>query len=438
MQVLEAHGKAPRRGLPWLALLAAVLAIVVIFALALSGGNGNGSGRASAKSGGRSSRKGGTTTTSIQVPTLAISSSSPSNGAENVASDSDLTITFSRPVSLGSVRPTISPSVAGDWEQDSPTTIHFVANAPFIPSQTETVTIPGGKSGVRGEDGSELPSPTTFKFTTAIGNMLRLQELLAQLNYLPLSFSQSGAATPAHDAAMPQLGTFAWRWTTLPTNLTSLWIQGEFNEISKAAVMSFEEQNNMTVDGIAGPAVWSALLSDVTTHTVDAHPYDYVFVTKVQPENLTLYSNGQVVFSNVLVNTGAPGADTQDGTFAVFEHVKSSEMKGTNPDGTKYDDPDVPWASFFNGGDALHGFVRAQYGFPQSNGCVEMSIANAALVWPYAPIGTLVTVIGPSSGPGPTTTTTTSSTTPPAGAPTTTTPTTAAAATPLLRTRTNR
>jgi lipoprotein-anchoring transpeptidase ErfK/SrfK len=72
-------------------------------------------------------------------------------------------------------------------------------------------------------------------------------------------------------------------------------------------------------------------------------------------------------------------------------------MQGTNPDGTTYDDPDVPWASFFNGGDALHGFVRATYGSPQSNGCVEMPVATAALVWPLTPVGTLVTVVGPPS-----------------------------------------
>ena len=72
-------------------------------------------------------------------------------------------------------------------------------------------------------------------------------------------------------------------------------------------------------------------------------------------------------------------------------------MVGTNPDGSHYDDPNVPWASYFNGGDALHGFVRASYGFPQSNGCVEMAVANAAQVWPLTPIGTLVTVVGPPS-----------------------------------------
>ena len=81
----------------------------------------------------------------------------------------------------------------------------------------------------------------------------------------------------------------------------------------------------------------------------------------------------------------------------MFEHVTSSRMQGTNPDGSTYDDPDVPWASYFNGGDALHGFVRASYGTPQSNGCVEMPVAVAAQVWPLTPVGTPVTVTGPAS-----------------------------------------
>ena len=48
--------------------------------------------------------------------------------------------------------------------------------------------------------------------------------------------------------------------------------------------------------------------------------------------------------------------------------------------------------SYFNGGDALHGFIRASYGFPQSLGCVEMPYSEAAQVYPYTPIGTLVDV----------------------------------------------
>jgi len=67
-------------------------------------------------------------------------------------------------------------------------------------------------------------------------------------------------------------------------------------------------------------------------------------------------------------------------------------MTGTNPDGSKYSDPGIPWVSYFNGGDAIHAFTRASFGTPQSLGCVELPLADAQQVWPYTPIGTLVTV----------------------------------------------
>jgi peptidoglycan hydrolase-like protein with peptidoglycan-binding domain len=271
----------------------------------------------------------------------------------------------------------------------------FDPTAPFIPSTTEVMTVPTGDGAVRGSDGRQLAAPVSIKFTVAQGSTERLQQLLAQLGFLPLAFASTGTTPPPNQVVDPQPGSFSWKWSGLPASLTSLWTEGLPNVITKAAVMQFEAQNGLTVDGLAGPMVWSDLISDLAAGTMDTTPYVYVSVTKVLPESLTLYTNGVAQYVGIPVNTGAPGADTADGTFPVFEHTPSSEMKGTNPDGTTYDDPAVPWASYFNGGDALHGFVRATYGSPQSNGCVEMSIANAQTLWPLTPIGTLVTVSGP-------------------------------------------
>ncbi len=58
------------------------------------------------------------------------------------------------------------------------------------------------------------------------------------------------------------------------------------------------------------------------------------------------------------------------------------------------------WVSYFNGGDAMHGYYRSGYGYPQSNGCVELPISNAQMLWSspqgYDGYGVLVHV---SSGP---------------------------------------
>jgi peptidoglycan hydrolase-like protein with peptidoglycan-binding domain len=328
---------------------------------------------------------------------LTVTSTAPKTGATNVPSDQVVTVDLSLPVADASGMPMFSPPVSGSWSKVGPRAVSFRATAPFIPTSTETLVLPAGAAGPHAKSGEVLRAPVTITFTVAQASTERLQQLLAQLNYLPLSFTPNGPLRSPAAATTAQAGTFAWRWPGMPASLVSLWSEGYENVITKAAVMDFESQNGLTVDGLAGKEVWSALLSDLATGKVDADSYTYVSVSKVLPETMTLYENGNPVLANVPVNTGAPGADTTDGTYPVFEHVVSSRMQGTNPDGSTYNDPAVPWASFFYGGDALHGFVRATYGSPQSNGCVEMPIAVAAKVWPLTPIGTLVTVAGPAS-----------------------------------------
>ena len=343
-----------------------------------------------------------TATTTVTTPTttptpLTVVSTVPANGATGVPSSQVVTVHLSSPVSGTAGMPAFDPPVAGSWSQTSSTELSFTPSAPFIPTTTESLTIPAGSTGPRGTHGQLLSAPITLSFTVDQATTERLQQLLAQLDYLPLSFAPSGPAATGAAILTDQTGTFAWRWPGLPAQLTSLWTEGTENVVTKGAVMNFENQHGLTVDGLAGPKVWSALLADVAAAKINTAPYTYVYVSKVVPENLTLYENGAPVIAGTAVNTGAPGADTAVGTYPVFEHVTSSRMQGTNPDGSTYDDPNVPWASYFNGGDALHGFVRATYGTPQSNGCVEMPVAEAAKVWPLTPIGTLVTIDGPAS-----------------------------------------
>ena len=348
--------------------------------------------------GGRGTQAGGAGTTAPPaVKALTVVSTSPAAGATNIPSDQVVTVRLSSPVAGDSGMPTLTPPVGGTWQKVGPTTLSFAATAPFIPTTTETLTIPAGAAGLRGTDGSLLAAPVSTSFTITQASTERLQQLLAQLGYLPLSYTPAAPLASPIEAVTAQSGTFSWRWGGIPDSLASLWTEGSENVITKGAVMNFENQHGLTVDGLVGTRVWTALLSDVATGRANANPYTYVFVSKQLPQALTLFENGSPTIVNVPVNTGAPGADTVDGTYPVFEHVTSSRMQGTNPDGTTYDDPSVPWASYFNGGDALHGFVRATYGSPQSNGCVEMAISDAARIWPLTPIGTLVTVVGPAS-----------------------------------------
>jgi lipoprotein-anchoring transpeptidase ErfK/SrfK len=155
--------------------------------------------------------------------------------------------------------------------------------------------------------------------------------------------------------------------------------------------MMFQHEHHLDVDAFVGPQVWSALLADTLAGRRKTDGYSYVYVHRNVPQSLTLWHNGQTILSSP-GNTGVPAAPTQLGTFPVFEHIPIGRMSGTNPDGTHYDDPGIRWISYFNHGDAIHAFPRASFGTPQSLGCVELPLDAAAKVWPYTPIGTLVTV----------------------------------------------
>ena len=113
-------------------------------------------------------------------------------------------------------------------------------------------------------------------------------------------------------------------------------------------------------------------------------------VSENLPETLDLWENGRTVLTTP-ANTGIAGYGTALGTYPIYVRYTVNTMIGTNPDGSPYDDI-VYWINYFNGGDAVHGFVRGSYGFPQSLGCVELPIPTAHAAFSHLAIGDLVTV----------------------------------------------
>ena len=139
----------------------------------------------------------------------------------------------------------------------------------------------------------------------------------------------------------------------------------------------------MSPSGSPEPSTWASLLAAETLGHGDPQPYTFVTVSESIPETLEVHRGSHVVLSTP-ANTGVAGATTEQGTFPIYARYTSTTMTGTNPDGSKYSDPGVPWVNYFNGGDAVHGFPRASYGTPQSNGCVELPIGTAASRLPAA------------------------------------------------------
>ncbi len=197
--------------------------------------------------------------------------------------------------------------------------------------------------------------------------------------------------TGTKDPALLQPGSFVWRFPTLPASFRQNWSVGTDNVIVQGALMRFQDDHGLPTTGSMDGSTWRLLVETVRARGFSSEPYDMVLVSQTLPQRLDLYQNGRVTFTT-LVNTGISASPTANGTYPVYLRFTSTTMSGTNPNGTKYHDTGIPWVSYFNGGDALHGFIRPGYGYPQSLGCVEMPFPEAKTLWPHTPIGTLVTV----------------------------------------------
>ena len=324
--------------------------------------------------------------------------SSPAPGAR-LAPAAPIRLTFSKPVAdvLAGARPRLLPSTPGRWRQTDSHTLVFVPSG-FGARFASHLRVELQRTvAVTGSSGRGLHTTRRIEWTVPPGSNLRLQQLLAQSGYLPLDWTPSGvpvARTPRAEvraAVDPPKGRFSWRYPNTPGELRALWSAERPNEITRGAVMMFEHDHALAVDGFAGARVWHALLADAIAGKRRASGYSYVYVHSSVPQSLTLWHNGEALLRSP-GNTGVPAAPTQLGTFPVFEHIAVGTMSGTNPGGSHYHDPGIRYISYFNGGDAIHAFNRASFGTPQSLGCVELPLASAAKVWPYTPIGTLVTV----------------------------------------------
>jgi peptidoglycan hydrolase-like protein with peptidoglycan-binding domain len=335
---------------------------------------------------------------------LHLLSTEPPTAATAVDGGAPITLTFDAPIAADAAMPVVTPTIAGTWTRPTPSSLQFLPTTSFTPDTAVSVAVPASLAST---NGGTLSAAAPVTFTVADGSLLGLQQLLAQLDYLPVTFTSSAveaaAASPLASAApapvtnpgeaafRPESGDFAMRFPATPTELSDLWSPGQMTTMTKGAIMAFENLHGLKVDGIAGPQVWSDLIADADGNKVDPQPYTWAWTTMTRPEMLQIWSNGSFIFSS-LANTGIPAAPTPHGSWPVFARYRSQTMRGTNPNGTKYDDPGVPYISYFNGGDAIHGFRRGSYGSQQSLGCVELPYSSAATVWGLIDYGTIVTV----------------------------------------------
>lgn len=112
-------------------------------------------------------------------------------------------------------------------------------------------------------------------------------------------------------------------------------------------------------------------------------------------QSLAVYDNYQLVFATVIAS-GLEPFWTRPGLFQIQQKKETETMRNNDPSDFYYLD-NVPWTMYFDGARALHGaYWRTRFGYPQSHGCVNLSVGDAHWLFNWAVQGDWVFVHDPS------------------------------------------
>ena len=97
---------------------------------------------------------------------------------------------------------------------------------------------------------------------------------------------------------------------------------------------------------------------------------------------------GDVVVNSFLASTGVAQTPTVTGKYKIYVKVRVQDMSGPG-----YYLRDVPWVMFFYDEYGFHGtYWHNNFGTPMSRGCVNLTIDDAAWLFNWASVGTVVNV----------------------------------------------
>jgi Putative peptidoglycan binding domain/L,D-transpeptidase catalytic domain len=154
-------------------------------------------------------------------------------------------------------------------------------------------------------------------------------------------------------------------------------VNGQFGKATRAAVKQYQEREGLHITGMAGHLTWAHLIHDTIRRrgmipricaTDGWHAcYDRY------AHQVTLWHDGEMK-NSWLVRGGEYGIETRLGTHTVYsrdiDHV------------SRLFDAPMPYAQFFDGGQALHGSVYMIDPFvDHSHGCVNMFLEDARQLW---------------------------------------------------------
>jgi hypothetical protein len=151
---------------------------------------------------------------------------------------------------------------------------------------------------------------------------------------------------------------------------------------------------------LIGPDEW-VLGRDVKVVTPNTTPPSGVTSQRwidvnLAEQTLAVYDHGQMVYATVIA-TGEKPNYTRPGLFPIYKKLEAETMRGGNGTPEFYYLEKVPWTMYFDKARALHGaYWRANMGYVQSHGCVNLFPGDAHWIFDWAKEGDWVYVHDPS------------------------------------------
>jgi lipoprotein-anchoring transpeptidase ErfK/SrfK len=165
-------------------------------------------------------------------------------------------------------------------------------------------------------------------------------------------------------------------------------------------VQIYDTQSADGVDwNLIGPNQWveARILAEVTPNIT---PPDGVSTGRwidvdLAEQTLAVYDNYKLVFATVIAS-GLEPFWTKPGLFQIYQKKETETMRNSDPTDFYYLD-NVPWTMYFDKARALHGaYWRTRFGYPQSHGCINLSVGDAHWLFNWAIEGDWVYVHDPS------------------------------------------
>ncbi|WP_153454696.1 L,D-transpeptidase family protein [Streptomyces smaragdinus] len=158
-----------------------------------------------------------------------------------------------------------------------------------------------------------------------------------------------------------------------------------------AAIQRFQDTYDIWPDtGYAGPVTWmAAKLAYAQEHPNDknrCHPAPRVICIDLTRQILWLQQDTKTVYGPIPIRTGTDAYATRAGTHKVY-------LRNVDHWSTIYDAP-MPYAQFFDGGQAVHGSYGSLFSPSGSHGCVNLHYEEAKALWAKTKKGDTVHVFG--------------------------------------------